>query len=656
MPAPAFPSATALRRVSLRGAEHDTLSARQRLELALAGVDWTPPGFSPSAVLIVHRLGVTSHAKPGHRSPHGSLSEQVTDALRNTAGRARRPWLHADAVSAEAVWFADEGELAACLVHDWLRRTVGERWWWRSVLGKLGAREWLQAHVLPRGELLVPVLSLLAARSDAAAWLATLDAFDVRQAISAVVHAYALAPIDLPPAGVDPGVHGRGASDSLAVAADGRAVPDRFLAALPDEEVLGLQYLFTVVPEVRLSVLTRPQRHLLAVALAVSRAPSWARTAQLPSALRVLNRDGSAEIQAAPAETPITASPPRMPRRHTRRDAAPQRDWPRLDAPPEPNGQRAPMVRGAAAVPRHDPGAAPVSTSMPEFAVLDASPAVPLQAAELPPVRTETFEAPITLGRDPDTETGRSLRIETEFGGIFYLLNAALALELYGDFTAPRARTLPLLPWDWLALVGCAWFGDEFVRDPVWNALATLSGRTPDEEPGGDFVAPDAWTVPANWLMPWGAPPELRVHATRARLHITHPAGFAVFEVARDPARRPLAQARTLCAGHAMLRGARMRRAYGSVPGGRTRSSIACWLRCMLDYLQARLVLALGADVPAEVPALVCRHRAALTITAAAVDVHLSLPELPLSIRIAGLDRDAGWIPAAGRSLHFHFA
>jgi hypothetical protein len=38
------------------------------------------------------------------------------------------------------------------------------------------------------------------------------------------------------------------------------------------------------------------------------------------------------------------------------------------------------------------------------------------------------------------------------------------------------------------------------------------------------------------------------------------------------------------------------------------------------------------------------------------VHVHLSLSQLPLDLRIAGLDRDPGWIPAAGRSVAFHFS
>jgi hypothetical protein len=37
------------------------------------------------------------------------------------------------------------------------------------------------------------------------------------------------------------------------------------------------------------------------------------------------------------------------------------------------------------------------------------------------------------------------------------------------------------------------------------------------------------------------------------------------------------------------------------------------------------------------------------------VDAVFSLVEHPIEIRIAGLDIDPGWIPAAGRALHFHF-
>ncbi|HEX7808351.1 MAG TPA: hypothetical protein VF608_06500, partial [Thermoanaerobaculia bacterium] len=44
-----------------------------------------------------------------------------------------------------------------------------------------------------------------------------------------------------------------------------------------------------------------------------------------------------------------------------------------------------------------------------------------------------------------------------------------------------------------------------------------------------------------------------------------------------------------------------------------------------------------------------------IVVTPAHVDVHFILETHPIEIRIAGLDRDPGWIPAAGRHVAFHF-
>jgi hypothetical protein len=155
--------------------------------------------------------------------------------------------------------------------------------------------------------------------------------------------------------------------------------------------------------------------------------------------------------------------------------------------------------------------------------------------------------------------------VRTKFGGIFYLLNAALALKLYADFTSPRGSNLRISPWHWLALIGRAWFGREFVRDPVWKLLAGLAGRE------------------------------------RRRLR---------------PPRR---------------------------------------LKAQIESLLARLALALGEEGSVNLPAFVCRYPAEVAATASRVDVHLALADLPLALRVAGLDRDPGWIPAAGRAIGFHF-
>lgn len=190
---------------------------------------------------------------------------------------------------------------------------------------------------------------------------------------------------------------------------------------------------------------------------------------------------------------------------------------------------------------------------------------------------------------DQDNQTAEVVtpfRINTRFGGIFYLLNAALAMQFYSDFTAPRGANLRLSPWDWLALIGRAWFGREFVRDPVWGVLTSLAGRR------------------------------------------------------QRSLRRPR------------------------------------WFNGQMKLLLDRLALALGeqpfsagpekragaageGDSPLNhshgIAALLCHAPAQVEVSASRVDVHISLSDLALSIRIAGLDRDPGWIPAAGRAVYFHF-
>lgn len=53
--------------------------------------------------------------------------------------------------------------------------------------------------------------------------------------------------------------------------------------------------------------------------------------------------------------------------------------------------------------------------------------------------------------------------------------------------------------------------------------------------------------------------------------------------------------------------------------------------------------------------AFVIKRPGRITLSPAHLDVTFSLAAHPIEIRVAGLDRDPGWIPAAGRHVDFHF-
>jgi len=236
---------------------------------------------------------------------------------------------------------------------------------------------------------------------------------------------------------------------------------------------------------------------------------------------------------------------------------------------------------------------------------------------------------------------------------LFYLLNVALSLDLYGDFSQPLRPGLALSPWDFLALAGRHWFGSELTADPVWLLLARLAGRSTATPPGKGFKPPTDWHLPSGWLAPWEPLEQIGLHATRARVLLWHPAGFALAQAPRRKGDKPRDIGRALIGKIPSLEHARLARAAVAI--AMPRGALARWITLLLGAVCARLAAAL--DVPAsETPAMVCRHAGLIHHGLARLDVTLSLADLPIAIRLAGLDRDPGWIPASGRAIAFRFA
>jgi hypothetical protein len=79
----------------------------------------------------------------------------------------------------------------------------------------------------------------------------------------------------------------------------------------------------------------------------------------------------------------------------------------------------------------------------------------------------------------------------------------------------------------------------------------------------------------------------------------------------------------------------------------------ARWLACLALYLDARIQRATN-DPALGLSSLAIPGQCRLG--AERVEVDLALADLPLPLRLAGLDRDPGWLPAEGRAIAFHFA
>jgi hypothetical protein len=183
--------------------------------------------------------------------------------------------------------------------------------------------------------------------------------------------------------------------------------------------------------------------------------------------------------------------------------------------------------------------------------------------------------------------------------------------------------------------------------------LAGLAGRDAHTAPGAGFEPSDEWRMDAAWLAPLPRARVWRWAVVRERLQVIHAAGFLVIDVPRDA--RPLAeQLATEMQAYAPL----YEVALAAAPKGlhlRGRTPCALWLERLTAYVRVRLRHALGQHNTRAAGRQLCVLPARVTVTSTHLDISMSLGELPVAIRLAGLDRDPGWVPAAGRFIAFHF-
>lgn len=247
--------------------------------------------------------------------------------------------------------------------------------------------------------------------------------------------------------------------------------------------------------------------------------------------------------------------------------------------------------------------------------------------------------SPPTALASATAESTPALQISTAFGGLLFVLNAVIALELYGDFSRPRHGLTGFSPFALLALLGRNWFGRSFRQDPLHLLLLGLAG----EDCQAAALASRRWSVPDFWLDPWSDERAIWTGCPPRRSMAWHPAGFPIVEFRGCDHRAP-----RLAARRAGVRRRRDKARMTRLP----RDSASRWIACLDLYLRARLARTLERADPI---ALLCRQRATVDVDDDRLTARFNLADHPLAIRLAGLDRDPGWIPAGGRIVEFAF-
>jgi hypothetical protein len=681
---------------------------RGRLETVLSSADLRPGWLTSSSVLIVRRLpdplpGTLPLDPSAGVPPAWGLA--VAGALQRALEQAARPaagWVPA---GAEAVRFSDGAELLACLASDWLEGSLRSRWWWRRLPmpgGSDPVEAWLR-H--PRW---VPAaLELLAARDEATGFARRLPVLAAQRLSSAVADAFGVvrgsSVVLAPDASGGPG---RPSAEASATAPPWEPwVPEADADHLAAEQrlLLGLGLVLRRSP-----ALARGPGFWVAANGWGARGPGGRpgqgeraaslgrldRAAAPPGGPRGQDRRsrprpaGGGKVPGHDAAGRDASPGPAAAGRH-RLGSGPRPEPDGAPADAAPTGEatgRAPAL-GAARAPRVAPGRpaaitgdrptrGPVSDATGHGDRQDgtggsvARPG-PAEAAGLADGRlgarrsarvhpVAATSSPMAAPPDPAPQPAHRLWpaptdppdqvVDTDLGGLFYLINLGQALGLYGDFTAPAAPGIGLDLWDFLTLLGGRLLGRPLPGDPVWALLGQLARRGPAEPPGLGFDPPRAWRVPADWLVPFDHGGVWCWSAAGGRLRLRHPAGFAVLDLPRTR-QPPAAQlARELRRLRLPTGAVVVRRALSPLPAG----PLPRWVALLAGYASARLARALGHP-PERVAGVLLRHRARVVVTPVHVDVVLSLAELPVEVRLGGLDRDPGWVPATGRDVRFRF-
>jgi len=546
-------------RLRVKGSDLDPLALRGRLENVLSEVS-LQPRLPPSATLFIRKLNDPLPGSIQLDSPHARAPQAWRHAFQTRfdqlVSSAARPAHGLVADSAESVVFYDYAELLACLTADWCSGFAATRWWWQALLKRGDVSKVIRQIWREKIEYVPVALEYVVRKGVLVEFVSRLSDEEVLEIIERVVQMFGVTRI-----------RRIKATDffSLDVAPEVPHVAEA-RSEMPWRDV---------VPESESPRLRPVQQLFVGIVLMVQRAPARVRTASFAREVEQWIQEQSI------VEVPVEAAPEMVVDELTEIDSI---------NPPE---NLAPIRENPIAADLMVPKPAPIPEGSLESVVKKPEPIKIANAIfhyEEPAVTPEVATVVPVTQIDPIIETPlppepvvprtareplNDITIETELGGLFYLINLAIFMEIYSDFTSPAEKFHDDLSiWDFVMIVGREINGERDLDDPIWTGLQDFQ-----DSQDKNLVDPENPVI----------------------------------------------------------------------------LSKPTWLTDLLPHLKARLILALGIGTEDSLANILLHHHAKVIITPTHLDVFFSLNDHPIEIRLSGLDRNPGWVPAAGRFIAFHY-
>jgi hypothetical protein len=667
-----------VQRASAAGRGGTDLATRLRVQRLLAGASLEPDDLPPSAILLVRSL---PDPLPGRLRPHRAAvrappdwERAVRGALAERLRAAARPVHGVVPADAGSVLFADQAESLAAFARDAAAGVAARCWWWAALLRGLPGGDLARLAALwTRDARYVPAaLEHLALWGEAERVLAALPVDQVTRILAAVaracdVPALLAAPpgrLRHPPSLTEPQRSAHAERDNPSGTIRGAVEEARDAAPGPSPAPPWER----VVPPTLVRYTLGPERRaLLGAALALHRAPLVARSPAFAEAfvrwraaaapVAAPPRPSRPEPTARPTTGPADAAPPPAP--HQGEAAADRefaRELPQLRDRPSPAAphRRAPATDAAGRIGSSQDSEA---ASAPERSHSVARPDDPgRKQSEREPAEGADVQGVTPGTRNPAEEPARhagpmqwrlpSLEPEqTHSGlcGVFYLVNVVRGLGYFRALDA-HFRLPPVVGgWGWIELLARCLLhpSASAADDPIWRVLAGLDGRESDEPAGSGFVGTEVATLPETWarlVMEAGPSPEIPPDPPFAK--------GGTREVGTRRKGQPGTEGKSPFEKGG-FRG--IRRPGGEGPLHRFLDLVVPFVRLRLEAT----LRAAGADEPLETAMF--RRVGLVQVTSSHVDVRMTLDQVTLPVRLAGLDASPGWVPELGRVVTFHF-
>jgi hypothetical protein len=514
----------------------DPISARLDWDRVLSSADLHPASLPDENILCVKKLVAIAPSPMHQRFLATDWQQLVRGSLSDIAARAERLSAANPASDADAIIFLNLSELMACLARDWCAGNLHARWWWRALLRNDDTfwTTWVR-----NPEHIPAAMTHLARANGLIEFASAITEPEARTLTQGVVEAFALRALgEVFESSMVQETHTQDQSErsitsqvwrgvklearSAQVFAPWREVfpglahslplPQQIFAGLAlmihrapslvrrqrfavdvarwHQQQLQAEFEFAeAVPSDAQTVPSKESRVLGLAPLTVSEAPIeivWNEVQEEPAARSELSQprpnrvddiehiaSTGSEVRHLPASELSSIEA-----REVSADLTIQNQPATLtsvvssDLPNETPRPSTPLETQRAVTSRELPASESENEKDEAHFVATENEVTVIDSTLLAEAHIESEISPWL-----ETEAFAGIEIETNLGGLFYLINLAIYLDLYGDFTRPAETGIELNIWDFVALIGRDLTGDVLAADPIFDLLATLAGR-----------------------------------------------------------------------------------------------------------------------------------------------------------------------------------